>query len=86
MAYIIPKLELPVLQYTPMKFHDELAMFGVAPNGAIIMFIDRDENLFVPWDEVVEYAAIAKKQAPPAKPDEEPKQEKKLREVTPAKH
>jgi hypothetical protein len=78
MVFIIPKAELPMVQYTPVKYKDENAMMAAVPNGVVILFISTDELVFVPWDEIVAYAVLAPRQKP-----ELPKEDKKatVREI-----
>jgi len=70
MVYLIPKLEMPVLQYTPVKYKDDVAMLGISPNGPVVLFTATDELIFVPYDEIIELAATAERKQPPAKPEE----------------
>jgi len=74
MVYLIPKSEMPVLQYTPVKYKDEIAMFAVSPNGPVILFTATDELIFAPWDEVITFAATSPRKQPPA--PEQPEQKK----------
>lgn len=82
MVLIIPKEELLNLQYTPVKYKDEIAMMAVAPKGIVILFTALDEVRFIPWDEIVEFTAMA-----PAKKIEEesqkdtPEKKKGVREI-----
>lgn len=86
MVFVVPKTDLPVMNYTPAKMKDELVMFGVTQNGPVIMYIDRDETVFVPWDEVIAFAATAPRQKPAEKPEPTPEEKKSpLREVRPEK-
>ena len=89
MVYLIPKQELPQqIQYTPVKYMDEIAMMAVTPKGPVILFTETDEVIFVTWDEIVRYAATAPRQQIPMNMDtqepEEPTPAKKpaVREVT----
>lgn len=79
MPYLIEKDEIPGIQYTPVKYKGEIAMMGITQNGPIIMFTALDQIRFVPWDEIVAFAATA----PIVEPETEKKEEppKKLREL-----
>ena len=71
MVYLIPKQELPQqIQYTPVKYMDEIAMMAVTPKGPVILFTDSDEVIFVTWDEIVRFAATAQRQVIPMEPQE----------------
>jgi hypothetical protein len=90
MVYLIPKSEMPQLQYTPVKYKEEITMMAVTPKGPVVLYTDTDEVLFVTWDEIIAYAATAQRQKIPEEPESvketEPAPTKKLRDVPPAKH
>jgi hypothetical protein len=79
MVYIIPKNEMPQMQYTPVKYKDEITMMAVTPKGPVILFTDTDEVIFSTWDEIVAYAATAPRLEIPKEPtvaEETPAQKK----------
>lgn len=80
MPYLIEKSEIPQMQYSPVKYKDEIAMLGITANGPVIMFTALDQIRFVSWDEIVAFAATA----PIVEPDEKKPaadSKKKLREI-----
>lgn len=86
MVYVIPKQEIPQgIQYTPVKYKDEITMMAVTPKGPVILFTGTDEVIFITWDEIVGYCALAPRQSiqEPPEPEEEPAPAKKptVREV-----
>jgi hypothetical protein len=85
MVYVIPKNEMPQMQYTPVKYKDEITMMAITPKGPVILFTDTDEVIFSTWDEIVAYAATAERQEIPKEPTvaEEPPAPKKtgIREI-----
>lgn len=89
MPYLIPKTDVPNTQYTKMLYHGEVVMMTVIQTGPVFMFTDTGENLYVPWDEIVEFAATSENRKlleEPKEPAKEPeKQERKpsVREVKP---
>jgi hypothetical protein len=91
MPYLISKADTPNAQYTRMMYHGEVVMMTVTQNGPVMMFTDIGENLFVPWDEIIEFAATSENRKlleEPKEPLKEPeKQERKpqVREVQPKK-
>jgi hypothetical protein len=85
MVYVIPKLELPQMQYTPVKYKEEITMMAVTPKGPVILYTDSDTALFLTWDEIVSYAATAPRTELPKEPAEEPVKKSNLREVKPGK-
>ena len=90
MPYMISKAETPNAQYTKILYHDEVLMMTITPNGPVIVFTDGGDTLFVPWDEIVEYAVTSPNRkvldapAVPVEPEREPVK-KKVREVQVAK-
>ena len=60
MVYLIPKLEMPVVQYTPVKYKEDVAMLAITQNGPVILFTATDELIFVPYDEIIEFAVGSK--------------------------
>ena len=72
MVFLIPKQEMPQMQYTPVKYKNEITMMGVTPKGPIIMYTDTDEVVFITWDEIVAYAATAPRQELQIEPPPEP--------------
>ncbi len=85
MVFVLTNDELPAQNYTPAKFKGSIAMMTVIPKGVIIMYTDLGENIFISWDEVIEYAATAKRESLPEPAPAEP-EKKKVREVKPAQH
>ena len=64
MPMIISKDDLPNAQYSIVKYNDENVMMSIIQTGVVLMYVDRDENLFVPWIEVVEFAALSPNKKP----------------------
>ena len=85
MPYLISKAETPNAQYTKMLYRGEVVMMAITPNGPVMMFTDVGETLFVPWDEIVEFAALSpnkKLLEEPKEPVKEPEKMKpNMREV-----
>ena len=81
MPYLIEKDEIPAIQYTPVKYKDEIAMLGVTQNGPIIMFTALDQIRFVSWDEIVAFAATAEIIKPDEKKKSDESTTKKLRDI-----
>ena len=72
MVYLLPKEEMPDISYKPVKYKGEIAMFGVATNGPVILFTATDELIFSPWDEVIAFAATSpRKQLPEQNPEKD---------------
>ena len=81
MVFTIPKKEMPKLTYTPFKHMDGIAMLAPSPQGPVIYFMESDEVIFVPYDEIIGYAAGApRKKLPEAEETDEPPK-RGLREI-----
>ena len=64
MPVIISYNDLPNAQYSIVKFNEENVMMSIIQTGVVLMYVDRDVNLFVPWIEVVEFAATSPNKKP----------------------
>ena len=64
MPVIISKDNLPNVQYNMVKRNDGTVMMAVVQTGVILIFVERYENLFVPWEEIVEFAAMSQDKVP----------------------
>jgi hypothetical protein len=86
MPYLISKTDIPdAAKYTKMLYRGEVVMMAITPNGPVMMFTDIGETLFVPWDEIVEFAASSDNKRlleEPKEPVKEPEKPKSnVREV-----
>jgi hypothetical protein len=84
MVYLIEKKELPKVSYARAEYKDDIVMMGVTQAGVALLFPGLDEALFVEWDEIIAYAAVAPRKTIP-KETEEPAKKSQLREVKPGK-
>ena len=72
MVYLLPKEEMPDVSYKLVKYKNEIAMFGIATNGPVILFTATDELVFTPWDEIIAYAATSpREKLPGQKPEKD---------------
>ena len=74
MTKVIPKTQLPMVAYNQANVKDELCFFAVMQDGIVAHYTALDEAVFVPFAEILEYAATAPREKPT---------EPKLREVRP---
>jgi hypothetical protein len=87
MPLIFQKVDIPNAQYTPIKYHDDTVMMTITPNGPVLVYVESNEKLFVPWEEIVEFAATSpnKKNMDIDEPAEDTKKRGGPREIKPPK-
>lgn len=89
MPYLIPKTDTPNAQYTKMVYKDEIVMMTVINTGVVLIFTGRtappSDALYVPWDELVDYAATSpnRKRFEEAVGSQDPDKKPPVREVKP---
>jgi hypothetical protein len=57
--------ELPVSGYIRLDYKGQIVMMSVVDNGPVFIFSGENEkSVFIPWKEIMEYAAVTPAEDP----------------------